>query len=288
MEITKKKTILEDKEGKLITYEITIADGEHFLAFLNEIIKEIELEKYFQIKISPSANFLEVNLLSKVDLESSEEVVNLFIKKIKEKEKEYEKILPLLKKIEETEKRICDLESKLGKLIFILEKKRHIKFDDLSTLHIFPFNILKEKWFWYTLLGFLIGIGLTLLFPLKMEIREIYKLKVDTLYVERFKRDTIYLRQTKTYYETTYCYIEKEKRDTIYQVKKEKEKEIITKEKNFNLGLFLENNFTTEKKFSPNFGGFVSLSKRLGVEGGIRYKDKNFIPYIRFSFNAFK
>jgi hypothetical protein len=106
--------------------------------------------------------------------------------------------------------------------------------------------------------------------------------------VERFKRDTIYLRQSKTYYETTYCYIEKEKRDTIYQTKIEKEKEIITKEKNFNLGLFVENDFTTEKKFSPNFGGFASLSKRLGVEGGIRYKDKNFIPYIRLNFNVFK
>jgi hypothetical protein len=143
-------------------------------------------------------------------------------------------------------------------------------------------EIFKTPTFWLLFIGFLLGIGLATLFPVRKEVRETYKLKVDTLYVERFKRDTIYLRQVKVYYDTLISYIEREKRDTLYQVKVEKEKFIITKEKGFNLGLYAENEFRKNNKLNLNFGAYGELNLRyINLEGGIKLKEKEIMPYIK-------
>jgi len=166
-------------------------------------------------------------------------------------------------------------------------KKKTILEEDgnkrITYLYALPiFNFFEKKWFWQILVGFLLGIGLATLFPTRKEVREVYKIKTDTLYVEKYKRDTIYLKQVKVYYDTLVSYIEREKRDTLYQTKIEKEKQIITKEKFFNLGLYAENEFKKGNKLNLNFGTYGELNLKLFlVEGGIKLKEKEIMPYIK-------
>jgi hypothetical protein len=141
-------------------------------------------------------------------------------------------------------------------------------------------DIFKTPPFWL-LLGALI-ITLILVFLPQKEVKEVYKIKTDTLYVEKFKRDTIFLKQVRVLYDTLISYIEREKRDTLYQVKVEKEKQIITKEKGFNMGLYAENEFKKNDKLNLNFGAYGELNlKFFTLEGGVKLKDKEILPFLK-------
>jgi len=288
VEINKKKTILEEDGNKRITYELKINLGEQFVPYINQTIEDLLLDKLFQIQILPTATNTEITFVSEgeMELEKIENLINNFIEKINEKANEYEKLLPLLTKINEAElglkvvkAKLEELEDRFNKLLNVLTKKKQIKPEDFTTLYALP--IFNKKW-WQIFLGFLLGIGLATLFPVKKEVREVYKIKTDTLYVEKYKRDTIYLKQVKVYYDTLVSYIEREKRDTLYQVKVEKEKQIITKEKGFNLGLYAENEFKKDNKLNLNFGTYGELNLKLFIlEGGIKLKEKEIMPYLK-------
>jgi hypothetical protein len=292
VEINKKKTILEEDGNKRITYELKINLGEQFVPYINQTIEDLLLDKLFQIQILPTATNTEITFVSEgeMELEKIENLINNFIEKINEKANEYEKLLPLLTKINEAElglkvlkTKLEELEDRFNKLLNVLTKKKQIKPEDFTTLYALPiFNFFEKKWFWQIFVGFLLGIGLATLFPVRKEVREVYKIKTDTLYVEKYKRDTIYLKQVKVYYDTLVSYIEREKRDTLYQTKIEKEKQIITKEKSFNMGLYVENEFRKNDKLNLNFGAFGELNlKYINLEGGIKLKEKEIMPYLK-------
>jgi len=287
MRVEKVKHIFEGENIRRVSYQIHISDLKGMDIFKKELetlIAELQLEKFFTITKEYNEQAALFDLRSLTNEENCEDIISTFIQKAKEKAEKFEPIGILYTEIEKLKKNFnCLITILLNKKILkekdIISKAKPLKEKENSSDFFFTFPPIKvPNWVISGIASFLLGLFFGLFVSSKSEYKEIYVYKTDTLYINQYLRDTVYLRQTKTYYETTYVYQEKIRRDTLVNIKTEKIKEFIRQpEKLVNLGAYIQNDFP---KKDLSGGLYTKLNfKSLKLEGGIKYH-KDFKPFI--------